>query len=108
MKRITTRAALCGSMLGVALALPAQAQNYPYTPGVGPDSSSAQSYRQGGTVIIVERPVVTTLTAESESASSRDAQGLPTRGAPGTGDEDREVAIVREGRYWTPVRRPDR
>jgi hypothetical protein len=104
MKRITTAAALCGSLLGVALALPAQAQNYPYTPGTGPDSGSTQV----GTVIIVERPGVTTLGAEPESASSRDAQGLPTRGAPGTGNEDRDVAIVREGRYWTPVRRPGR
>jgi len=96
MKRITTTAAFCGSLLGLALVLPAQAQNYPYTPGAGPESNSSPI----GTVIIVERPVVTITESRPESATSRDAEGRPTHGAFGTGDQDSEIAMTREERRY--------
>lgn len=97
MKKSLYTTAICGSLLGLALALPAQAQTYrDGTPAIGAQSSTPYAR----TYVVIEQPV----TAEPESATSRDNEGRPTRGAPGTGDID-EVAMTREDSYSSPPQR---
>lgn len=97
MRSTTKTTALCGSLLGLALSLPVQAQTYRHDgPAIGPQSSPTRA----GTLIVIEQPEVTiesrTLEMRARSATSRDAAGLPTHGAPGTGDVDREIAMRRD------------
>ena len=94
MKKTLATAALCGSLLGMAASLPAQAQSYGTdSPTVG--TPYARSY------VVVEQPSVE---MPAPSATSRDNEGRPTHGALGTGDADRELAMSNRDSY-TPSRR---
>ena len=96
-KKILAIAAVCGSLFGAALALPAHAQTYRYdTPTVGAQSTPVPVARA---YVVIEQPAVQ---APEPSATSRDNEGRPTQGALGTGDADREMALTQD---YSPSRR---